>query len=567
MSEMPASLLRDNPYLDSVLYEAALLFPSASDSHPAKARQLARVHDRHEIQSLYVMPYHAAEAIIPRLCSVCPSAWTRVSKDDVLMRNLLTSYFKNEYTCHATFHIDYFLEDMATGRSDACSSLLVNAVLAHACSTYLPFEDRSEYWNPDTLSYKFLVEAKRLWELEASPAVVLLDEHGNARPPRLTTIQAGIVLNMTINLTCMDKIGQTYYDRVIQLASEIDLFNYDGTYSHALVTEREATNLAFTAWAVFNWGVLVSYHFFLVPKLTQPPRWDLPDLAEHPRWYGDVALKYPDTASLSPTHLGHVLKARCQFRVIMADLSLAYYSPDSPMSPENVQRDPGQALAIANSFYARLEAWKQGLPSFLAAKEIALPSHIQLHCYFQTLKVSIYGPLQDVATLQTPSPASLVAEARRHLTTLARLYYLRHGYESADSWVGSPLISLANMYIDMLQAGTLTEPELVLEARSSLILMIKGLRDQSRNNAVCEVLFRMTKAKIRPEDHALLVSEGVVRVDEDEGKVMQMHAVQMQWPAMATTMADKPHSHSLTDLVRGMGQVTIADQQLGPTVR
>lgn len=152
MAEMPPGLVLDNPYLDSVLYEAALLFPSSSSSSsspstaspplsppleasnsPAQARHLSHVHHRREIQSLYVMPYHAAETIIPRLCSVCPSAWTSVCKDDVLMRNLLASYFKNDYNCVAAFHIDYFLEDMATGRTDYCSSLLVNAVLAAAC--------------------------------------------------------------------------------------------------------------------------------------------------------------------------------------------------------------------------------------------------------------------------------------------------------------------------------------------------------------------------------------------------------------------------------------------------
>ena len=47
----------------------------------------------------------------------------------------------------------------------------------------MPFRDRSEYWNPDTLSYKFLVEAKRLWEIEAHPAYVFYDSNGTVTGP------------------------------------------------------------------------------------------------------------------------------------------------------------------------------------------------------------------------------------------------------------------------------------------------------------------------------------------------------------------------------------------------
>lgn len=62
-----------------------------------------------------------------------PSAWTSVSSDDKLMRQLLNIYFLQEHHAAPFFHKDYFLEDIVAKRHDFCSSLLVNATLAMAC--------------------------------------------------------------------------------------------------------------------------------------------------------------------------------------------------------------------------------------------------------------------------------------------------------------------------------------------------------------------------------------------------------------------------------------------------
>lgn len=125
ISAMPESLLsHDNPYVDSMIYEAASLRLGRGELNNTELDQY---------QSWYVKPYHAADLVEPRLEQVKPSLWTTVSKDDVLMRLLLASYFKHDYQIFTIFQKDYFLEDMASRNQDCCSSLLVNAVLAYAC--------------------------------------------------------------------------------------------------------------------------------------------------------------------------------------------------------------------------------------------------------------------------------------------------------------------------------------------------------------------------------------------------------------------------------------------------
>ena len=85
---------------------------------------------------MYDTPYHTVQMVDPRLDAVEPSKWTAVSSDDVLLRKLLETYFIYEYPPFPFFHKDYFLDDMATGRTRFCSSVLVNCVLAAACVSF-----------------------------------------------------------------------------------------------------------------------------------------------------------------------------------------------------------------------------------------------------------------------------------------------------------------------------------------------------------------------------------------------------------------------------------------------
>jgi hypothetical protein len=135
IKEMPPSLTKDNPYLDSIIYESTCLY-----SNHAKRRLLpngaagSRLQDpQSNDQSPYLKPIHAAEVIEPRLTAAKPSLWTGVCSDDALMRELLGFFFRSEYSYHCLFQKDLFLEDLISQKTDFCSSLLVNAVLAYSC--------------------------------------------------------------------------------------------------------------------------------------------------------------------------------------------------------------------------------------------------------------------------------------------------------------------------------------------------------------------------------------------------------------------------------------------------
>jgi hypothetical protein len=123
-SNMPESLLtHQNPYLGSLLYEAAFTTRDSGPSTPDS------VHNR--VMPQYLKPYSVSKLIDKRLDSIKPSDWTNVSDNDDLMRSLLQLYFKYEYSLFGSFHMDHFLDDMLSGSREFCSPLLVNAVLAY----------------------------------------------------------------------------------------------------------------------------------------------------------------------------------------------------------------------------------------------------------------------------------------------------------------------------------------------------------------------------------------------------------------------------------------------------
>lgn len=136
--EMPQEYIKDNPYLDSLIYEAASLFsrsssPESSGHGMGSPGAILASLGSAEHQNLYLKPFHAAQVVDPLLTDATPSRWTSVCKDDVLMREMLGAFFCCEYSFTSAFHKDYFLEDMAAGRTEFCSSLLVNIVLAYSC--------------------------------------------------------------------------------------------------------------------------------------------------------------------------------------------------------------------------------------------------------------------------------------------------------------------------------------------------------------------------------------------------------------------------------------------------
>lgn len=108
---------------------------------------------------------------------------------------------------------------------------------------YRPHTDRAEFWNPRALSYRFLAEAKRLWELERDV-------------DRITTVQAALLLNHVYNMSGADKLGWDYTIQAVRMAQRLNLFKASNDPKGSMKDARD-----FTAWVVFSWQRRVPTHW------------------------------------------------------------------------------------------------------------------------------------------------------------------------------------------------------------------------------------------------------------------------------------------------------------------
>ncbi|KAH7109611.1 putative C6 transcription factor [Dendryphion nanum] len=541
ISKMPLNLITDdNPYLRSFIYEPSTIFPTPNQSqmprqspvHLNKSLESDRIprprdgeHGTYE--TVYLKPFHAAEVIDPRLSHVKVSSWTSVCDDDVLMRNILGSWLLCEYQFTAAFQKDLFLEDLAANRKDFCSSLLVNAMLGYACICYSQFTNRAEYWNPHTLTYRFIAEAKRLWECES-------DE------PRITTIQTGMIFNVFHNLCGLDEIGQAYRIKAIALAHKMNIFNSSIEYQSPRI--RHGT--AFTAWALFNWETLVGFSFTFAPLLSEPPDWPLPDPLEDVEWYGENYVKYPLSNHVLPSYFGHVFKAKSEFRILMNEACQKAYSEGSEMTLEK-----------ASELLSRLKLWFDDLPGPLKPESIVLPAHLQLHMYYHHLILTIFKPLLDTKVDSELSPQQIVDHSTICLQTLFRLYFLRHGYEAMDLFIVIPLTLAASDCIDAINDQT---PTSELEAlRSTLILVVTGLHSQRRNHYLAQALFRVTRGRMRPAEVSLFRSIKNIDMDAEDERPNMTQVVRSNWPISVVKKQKDRDAYVLKNLVDSYAHLNI----------
>lgn len=137
LTEMPAALnTPENPYLRSLLYEWTMSDEDESGDFTTPAITAGPGPTQEEESpgnDPYLKPWHAADIVDIHLSVASPSKWTNACGDDDLMRRLIGRYLILEYSAHAYFQKEYFLEDMLKMRDRLCSPLLVNTVLAVAC--------------------------------------------------------------------------------------------------------------------------------------------------------------------------------------------------------------------------------------------------------------------------------------------------------------------------------------------------------------------------------------------------------------------------------------------------
>ncbi|KAK0653068.1 hypothetical protein B0T16DRAFT_323245 [Cercophora newfieldiana] len=545
--DMPVALRSpDNPYVGSSLFEAS--YSSSPSPRPEDLPEDSRC--------TYTKPYHVAEVVDVRFSKIHASRWTYVIDDDTLFRNLLRAYILHEHTTYPYIHIDSFMDGLASGDERFCSSLMVNVMMASACHCYQALPDRHKFWKPKSLGYQFLSEARRLWELEIKSGT-----------PALTTVMAGILLNTEYNHNGMDSLGYTFLEQSLAMADHIGLFDPE---VHRKIEDKRTRDLwEFCSWGLFVWSTVQCYYFYRKPLINIPVT-PLPDPKQHPSWYGEVHLLYPvSPAPISAGH-GYTIKANADLHVILHHTSLrAFHDGQSTLKLRWEE---------AMEFKRMLDDWFNNLPESLSPKSVVFPWHLKLHTMYYTaihiLFSSLIAPdaLPSIATLTSLPPdvpistaGEISGRAVMRLETVIRLYYLRHSFSFCDSFLVYFLSILARATLETM--GTFThkpvlDPQQIRILRSTVLLCMKGMNEQGQNNYIAEVVYRLIKSTLSPQDlDALQANVNLVELSEDD--LFTAKQCRSQWPMPGIKVYDNPRDaavdKSLDRLVKKYNEMTLEE--------
>ncbi|KAG7141268.1 Nitrogen assimilation transcription factor nit-4 like protein [Verticillium longisporum] len=477
---MPAALTQDAtiPYIKSLLYQntAGLL------AHPQDARLGEQ--DWHRV---YRIPFHAVELVDRRVENIQGSKWTSITVADSVVRRLMGVYFILQHPFYTFFDKDIFLEDLVSERHRFCSPLLFNAIMAEACHGYSAISDRYRFWDPQKLTYQFLAEARRLWEIEMQSG-----------EDKIVTVQAAMVMCAGYSTTGLDQLGRKYLGQGVRMAERLQIF---GSLDHIKNPLRRRV-YAFTAWALFGYQGMFAFHMWQQPLLTTPPIELLADVKAGNGEYGEIWVKYPSAQMPTSVHFGETFVIFSQLRTIMAQI-------------------------------ADLAARKRAQGTKLTASDATI--HMQYH----NVMLSLFDSLADQSS-GSPVAAyrKICAHSRRCLDVLLRLYYLRHGFESWNDSLPTWLLYLAQLCIrDLARADDPLADEATV---STLMLCAKGLQDQGRSLYIARVFFHILRREMPPAVAEVLDRDVTELVDDRSNTGTGAHHLRASWPVQTISISDEP---------------------------
>lgn len=182
---------------------------------------------------------------------------------------------------------------------------------------------------------------------------------------------------------------------------------------------------------------------------------------------------------------------------------------------------------------------------------------IDYHNTVISLYEPICGALDPHSNDETATAHRIRNASTRDLETLLRLYYLRHGYDHGDSYLGKCLVQLGFMTLQRIASlpPTTTDPSAARQLttlRSTLILAAKGIHAQGANYFLNKPILRALTAKMGAAERQLLgqvIGVDAISDSADAGVAAQMSQVRSKVLPSAISLGDDPEMHRLGRLV------------------
>ncbi|OJJ01995.1 hypothetical protein ASPVEDRAFT_41521 [Aspergillus versicolor CBS 583.65] len=315
---------------------------------------------------------------IARLCDIPPfsgraDVWTTVTNDDQFVSHLLSLFF----TWHAPFfnyiNRELFLRDLQSGSTDStfCSPLLVNAVLADACSY-------SDYPEAFAVPGDVTTKGEHFWR----QAKELLDaEEGELS---LTTVQAIALLYSSTSIMGKDRLGWLY---VVRASKAIPLLR--SSHRKGALTPGVTSEMLDRLESGFFGASLFSCLAMQKPPEMEVPKCDrLPEHQHEDTWF-----PYPRLLDPVPNlHTNCVTNQRRGLGEISWEICQGLFGDEGRPPVADMEQ-------TINKSYERLQRWAKDLPDCLRPNKDSLPEVLSLHMQYHTIIMTVF------AFLKTPDPA------------------------------------------------------------------------------------------------------------------------------------------------------------------
>nr|POE75751.1 nitrogen assimilation transcription factor nira [Quercus suber] len=164
-----------------------------------------------------------------------PTYWSQIEQDPEFVEHLLSLYFTWIHPFYHFFSRDHFLHDMGHGRTENCSAMLINAIMALSCHYSDRPGARSDPHDPGTAGNTFFAEAKRLLDFNDKSC--------------LTTIQALLVMACRECSQGRESNAYRLLGRSVRMALELGL-HLSVMSSGLRAHEIEIRKITF--WGIFN---------------------------------------------------------------------------------------------------------------------------------------------------------------------------------------------------------------------------------------------------------------------------------------------------------------------------
>ncbi|KAL6706189.1 hypothetical protein ACN47E_005924 [Coniothyrium glycines] len=402
----------------------------------------------------------------PRLSHV--TKWTNVTADADLLIRLLSDWTEYEYSYYHYLDRESFLEDLSSGRTVFCSSLLVNALLASACFHCSAIADRHKPFLETSMTTRFYKEALRLWDLETEQ-------------DSLTRLQAGICLFLVLGKYGRDKVGQNYLLQACQIGDRLGLFDKTAKLSNSLhynVRQEQWNEVrAVTAWSLFNFQLQMSAIYSSPVLIGRPPALTIPYHHQ------------PETEAL--------FRSECMKHMIILDC-IATRQDDA---------SPGLALPqrkAVESCYDRLTAWWHRRDSSIQPERAPSKENLLCAMLYHVDLINLYravvnsDPTDDWNSSHIHHARCVTSSSLKAIRKFLALQEQRHGWTGAITLVLHPITVVSFGSLEEITTANVDLHSVSLQCSEpylGLLTCLRALSSLSQYSYYAQPLFRLLTQK------------------------------------------------------------------------